>query len=670
MNKALSPEKRADLLLHSMTLDEKITMVHGWKRPKVGGANAYVGYVPPIPRLGIPALRLADGRAGVGNGAKDVTVLPAPIGAAASWDTSLLNRFGQVLGNEQWDKGTNVELGPTIDVVRVPEWGRVFESYGEDPYLNGQMAAAEIRGIQSEGPIADANMYLTMNQEDNRFKENSVVDRRTLHEIYLTPFAAAVRQGDVGTLMCAYIKTNGVYSCENPYLLNDLLKKQLGFDGWVMSDWGATHSTVPSATAGLDQEMPSGEFYGAPLKAAVENGQVSQATLDEHVRRILATMFRFGLFDKQQTGNWAAKVTTPEHAAFSRKVAEEGTVLLKNQGGILPLANTASIAVIGMAGGKKPKISGGGSSGMIAPYVVSPLDGIRKRAGSSAQVTYADGSDLKQAVAVAHAAKVAIVVVHTNETEGKDRPNLELPDNQDQMISAVAAANRNTIVVLNTGGAVLMPWIAKVRGVIEGWYPGQEDGNALAAILYGDVDPSGRLPLTFPRTGNEVPTASKQQWPGVDGNSIYSEKLDVGYRWYDAHHVKPLFPFGFGLSYTTFRLSNLEISPENVNWPSDKDVRVELEVANTGKRAGAEVVQIYVGQPPANGEPPRQLGAFAKVELQPGQNKHVVLTLAKRAFSIYDPDAHAWKTPAGQYRIYAGDSSSNLPLHRDLRVGR
>lgn len=670
MNKALSPEKRADLLLHAMTLDEKLTMVHGWKRPKVGGANAYVGYVPAIPSLGIPALRLADGRAGVGNGAKDVTVLPAPIGASASWDISLLHQFGQVLGNEQWGKGTNVELGPTIDVVRVPEWGRVFESYGEDPYLNGQMAIAEIRGIQSEGPIADANMYLTMNQEDNRFKENSVVDRRTLHEIYLTPFAAAVHQGHVGTLMCAYIKTNGVYSCENPYLLNDLLKKQLGFDGWVMSDWGATHSTVPSAKAGLDQEMPSGEFYGAPLKAAVENGQVSQATLDEHVHRILATMFRFGLFDKKQTGNWAAKVTTPEHGAFSRKVAEEGTVLLKNQGGILPLANPASIAVIGMAGGKKPKISGGGSSGMIAPYVVSPLDGIRKRAGSGAQVTYADGNDLKQAAAVSRAAKVAIVVVHTDETEGKDRPNLKLPGNQDKLISTVAKANRNTIVVLNTGGAVLMPWIDSIRGVVEAWYPGQEDGNALAAILYGDVDPSGKLPLTFPRTENEVPTASKQQWPGVNGDSIYSEKLDVGYRWYDAHHVKPLFPFGFGLSYTTFRLSNLEVNPAKANWSSDKNVRVELDVANTGKRAGAEVVQIYVGQPPANGEPPRQLAAFTKVNLQPGQSKHVALELAKRAFSIYDPDAHVWKTPAGKYRIYAGDSSSSLPLHQDIQVSR
>lgn len=667
MNKSLSPEQRADLLLDAMTLDEKITMVHGVPRQR-RHVQGYVGYVPPIPRLEIPALRMADGRAGVGNGATGVTVLPAPISAAASWDTNLLHKFGQVLGNEQWGKGTNVELGPSIDVVRVPEWGRTFESYGEDPYLNGQMAVAEIKGIQSEGPIADANMYLTMNQEDNRFKSNSVVDRRTLHEIYLPPFAAAVEQGHVGTIMCAYVKTNGVYSCESAYLLNDLLKKQLGFDGWVMSDWGATHSTIASAKGGLDQEMPGSEYYGAPLKAAVKSGQVTQATLDDHVRRILATMFRFGLFDKQQAGTWSDRVTTPEHAAFSREVAEQGTVLLKNQHDILPLSKATSIAVIGMAGSKQPKISGGGSSGMIAPYIVSPLEGIRKRTGSGAQVTYADGGDLKEAATTAHAARVAIVFVHTNETEGKDRPNLRLPDKQDQLIATVAKANHHTIVVLDTGGPVLMPWIDDVRAVIEAWYPGQEDGNAIAAILYGDVDPSGRLPLTFPRTADEIPTSTQRQWPGINGNSIYSEQLDVGYRWYDAHHVKPLFPFGFGLSYTTFKLSDLAVTPKRVHWSSTKNVQAEVTVANTGKRAGAEVVQIYVEQPRKNGEPPRQLRAFTKVNLDAGESKKVRLTLDKRSFSIYDTSAHRWESPNGKYRILAGTSSRDLPLHGDVTV--
>lgn len=667
MNKTLSPEQRADLLLHAMTLDEKISMVHGVDPRPIKG---YVGYVPPIPRLSIPALRLADGRAGVGNGATNVTVLPAPIAIASSWDTALIHRFGQVLGNEEWNKGTNVSLAPSIDVVRVPEWGRIFESYGEDPYLNGQMAAAEIQGIQSQGPIANANMYLTMNQEDNRFNENSVVYSRTLHEIYLPPFEAAVRQGHVGTVMCAYVKTNGVYSCESQYLLKNLLKTQLGFQGWVMSDWGATHSTVASANGGLDQEMPGAKYYGITLKAAVEDGQIGKTTLDDHVRRILATMFRFGLFDKPQFASWTANVRTPEHNVFAREAAEQGTVLLKNDGGILPLSQPGSIAVIGAAGGAKPKISGGGSSGMVAPDIATPFRGIRKRAGTGVTVTYADGADIAQAAAIARRAKLAVVFANTNETEGKDRPNLELPGNQDQLIAAVANVNPNTIVVLDTGGPVLMPWIDHIRAVIEAWYPGEEDGNAIAAILFGDVNPSGKLPLTFPRTASEIPTSSQTQWPGKDGNSMYSERLNVGYRWYDADHRQPLFPFGYGLSYTTFQFSHLSLSPKSIDGSGHKrqEVHADVEVTNTGKRAGAEVVQGYVEQPAENGEPPHQLCAFAKVTLQPGETKHLTLTLTKRSFSIYDPAIHAWRIPAGTYQVLVGDSSRNLPLQADIAV--
>ncbi len=666
MRRSLTPEQRADLLLHAMTLDEKITLMHGVDPRPVQG---YVGYVPGNSRLGIPALRLADGRAGVGNGAKDVTLLPAPIAAAASWDTNLLQTFGEVLGNEQWRKGTNVALAPSIDVVRVPEWGRTFESYGEDPYFNGQMAIAEIQGIQSQGPIADANMYLTMNQENNRFKEDSIVDQRTLHEIYLPPFEAAIEEGHVGTIMCAYVKTNGTYSCESSYLLTTLLRKQLGFQGWVMSDWGATHSTVASAKAGLDQEMPGAKYYGAPLKAAIASGQVSVAALDEHVRQILAPMFRFGLFDKPQTGTWNSYVRTPEHAVFSLHAAEQGTILLKNAEGILPLSARDSIAVIGAAGGTKPKASGGGSSGMIAPYVVTPVDGIRKRLADRAQVSYADGSDLARAVDVAKAAKVAIVFVNTDDSEGRDRPNLELPDRQDDLVEAIATANPNTIVVLNTGGPVLMPWVDKISGLIEAWYPGQEDGTAIAAILYGDVNPSGKLPLTFPRTADGIPTSTAAQWPGVNGKSTYIEKLHVGYRWYDAHHVQPLFPFGFGLSYTTFKLDDLRVTPASITGIDSKmNVQVDVQVENTGKRAGAEVIQVYVEQPAKNGEPPRQLRAFAKVDLEAGQSHSVHMSLSPRSFSVYDPDLHKWKMPSGKYSVLVGTSSRDLPLERDIEV--
>jgi beta-glucosidase len=669
MNTSLSAEQRANLLIREMTVEEKITMLHGVHPIPIKG---YVGYVPPNERLGIPALTLADGRAGVGNGARDVTLLPAPIAAASSWDTGLIHEYGKVLGQEQWSKGTNVELGPSIDVVRVPEWGRTFESYGEDPFFNGQMAIAEIKGIQSEGPIADANMYLTMNQESNRFKEDSIVDERTLEEIYLPPFAASVEGGHVGTFMCAYVKTNGMYSCENANLLIDILRKQLHFDGWVMSDWGATHSTAASIKNGLDQEMPGDTYYGKALKAAADSGQVSTEDIDSHVRDILVPMFRHGLFDKKQPGNWAANVRSPQHDSFSRMVAEQGTILLKNDQNLLPLSAKTSIAVIGEAGSTKPKAEGGGSSGVTAPYVISPFDGIRRRAGADAQVSYADGSDLAKAAATARSADVAIVFVHTDETEGKDRPDLKLPDNQDQLVASVAAASKKTIVVLDTGGPVLMPWIDSVAGVVEAWYPGQEDGNAIAAVLYGDVNPSAKLPLTFPRTASAIPTSQEGQWPGINGLSTYSEKLDVGYRWYDATHTQPLFPFGFGLSYTTFRVSHLVVAPATLSLTPDlahKSVSVTVDVTNTGKRAGAEVVQVYVEQPSANGEPPHQLRAFAKVDLRPGETKPVSLTLDPRSFSIYDASAHRWTSPEGTYEILAGTSSRDLPLHANVTIG-
>jgi beta-glucosidase len=511
-------------------------------------------------------------------------------------------------------------------------------------------------------------MYLTMNQEDNRMKEDSVVDERTLHEIYLPPFEAAIHDGNVGTVMCAYVKTNGTYSCESSALLNGILRTQLKFDGWIMSDWGATHSAVAAANNGLDQEMPGDKFFGKPLREAVSDGHVTMDVLNSHVRAILIPMFRQGLFDKAQSGNWAANVRTTQHDSFSREVAEQGTILLKNEGDILPLVQPKTLAIIGAAGGTTPKVEGGGSSGVIAPYAVSPLAGIRKRAGAGVKVTYADGSDLRSTAKMARSADVAIVFVHTDETEGRDRPNLELPGNQDQLIAAVAAANKRTIVVLDTGGPVLMPWIDQVDGLLEAWYPGQEDGNAIAAILYGDVNPAAKLPLTFPRKANMIPVASPQQWPGVNGVSRYDEKLNVGYRWYDAMHREPLFPFGFGLSYTSFRLQHLTISPREVSVSSGARALVTIDVTNTGQRDGAEVVQAYVGQPASNGEPPRQLCGFARVELKPGETRQVTMTLDARAFSIYDTAAHRWISPEGRYRVMVGSSSRDLPLQGTIAV--
>ena len=436
-----------------------------------------------------------------------------------------------------------------------------------------------------------------------------------------------------------------------------------------MSDWGATHSTIDSANNGLDQEMPLAEFFGAPLKKAVEDGKVTVATIDGHVRNVLVPMFRQGLFDRQQPGNWDTEVRSPDHAAFSRLVAEQGTILLKNQGSLLPLRRDVSIAVSGVAGTTKPKGEGGGSSEVVAPYIVSRLDGISKR--GTGKVASADGNDIAAAVSVARAANVAIVFACTEESEGDDRPDLKLPNNQDDLIAAVAAVNKETIVVLDTGGPVLMPWINQVAGVIEAWYPGQEDGNAIAAILYGDVNPGAKLPLTIPRSADKIPTASLEQWPGVGGHSQYTEKLNVGYRWYDATKSAPLFPFGFGLSYTTFKVGNLAVTPGKLTTATAPiEATVSLDVTNTGKRAGAEVVQVYVGHPAANGEPPHQFRAFAKVTLNAGETRPVTLTLDQRSFSIFDSNTDCWTVKSGTYEILAGTSSRDLPLHSEVRVER
>jgi len=377
-------------------------------------------------------------------------------------------------------------------------------------------------------------------------------------------------------------------------------------------------------------------------------------------------MFRQGLFDRAQTGSWSANARSPEHDALSRMIAEQGTVLLKNERNILPLSTTSSIAVIGAAGSTSPKVEGGGSSQANAPYVVSPLDGISKR--THAKVFSSDGADVSAAANMARNADIALVFVHTKETEGEDRPNLELPGRQDALIEAVARANRKTIVVLDTGGPVLMPWVGQVDGLIEAWYAGQESGNALAAVLYGDVNPSAKLPLTFPRTATELPTSQKEQWPGMDGRSLYSEGLNVGYRWYDATNTQPLFPFGFGSSYTTFRLSHLLVRPVLQSGAAPGKVLVKLNVTNTGERKGAEVVQVYVAHPVANGEPPHQLRAFAKVQLKPGETTTVRLTLDEQSFSTYDASTHQWTRRAGTYEILAGTSSRDLPLHSNIAI--
>ncbi len=654
-----TPEQQAAWLVSQLTLDEKITQLHG-----IQDAD-HQRYVPGVPRLGIPPLRITNGPAGVGPSddrrQKPATALPAPIALAATFDAGLADAFGDVQGAETRDLAHSLLEAPDINLTRVPQNGRTFETYGEDPYLAGRIAVADIRAVQRHGIIAEVKHYTANNQETNRFTIDEHIDERTLQELYLPAFAASVKDGDVGTVMCAYPKVNGTYNCENDYLLRTVLRGQWGFDGFVQSDFGATHSTVPSALAGEDLEMPTGKYFDTAMKQAIESGQISESVIDRMIARRYAVMIRFGLFHRPLT---LTPIPAQRDGAVARRIAEQAIVLLKNTGGQLPLdaAKTHSVAVIGPYAGAA-QTGGGGSSHVVPLYTVDPVTGIKNRLPAGATVSYADGSDVTTAATLAASADVAVVMVGDQETEGRDRPNLSLAGNQDQLVAAVAAANPHTVVVVKSGAPVLMPWLDKVPAVVEAWYPGEEDGNAVAAVLFGDVNPSGKLPVTFPRAETDTPAHTPDRWPGVNGVATYSEGLQIGYRWYDQQHIQPLFPFGFGLSYTTFRYRHLTVAPARGG-----HVRVGLDVTNTGHRTGADVAQVYVTAPPSAGEPPLQLKGFAKVPLRPGRTRHVTFTLDRRAFSIWDTSAHRWTAVPGSWGISAGDSSGDLPLHATVAI--
>jgi beta-glucosidase len=654
---------RVSQVLARMTNDQKISILHG-----NGSSSPYIGNLTGIPSLCIPNLGLQDGPGGVGDGLGGVTQMPSAVTSAATFDPALEQEYGAAIGAEFAGKGANVALGPTLNIVRDPRWGRAFETFSEDPYLTSQMAAADIRGIQSTGVMAQAKHAAVYNQETNRNSpaDNAIVDTRTLQEIYLPGFQASVTQGATASVMCAYSTVNGAYACQNPYLLNTALYQQAGFGGFVTSDWGGAHSTVESANAGMTMEMPNGYFYADFLRQAVANGQVSQATLDTMASRVLTQMFAFGLFDKAPSGSTTANVSTAAHIDVARRGAQEGTVLLKNNG-ILPLstATTHSIAVLGVDGGAGVQSVGGGSATATSSGTVWPLTGIQNRvAGTGTTVQYNDGSNVAQATTLAQNSDVAIVFASNNYgNEGSDQPGIDLPGNQNQLISSVAAANPRTIVVLHTNSATSMPWLDQVAGVFEGFYAGQQVGTATAALLFGDANPSGKLPVTFPRSLADVPAHTTAQWPGANNQVQYSEGLKVGYRWYDAQNIAPLFPFGFGLSYTTFGFSNLQIGAM-----SGGNATVTATVTNTGSRAGTEVVQLYVGAPAANGEPPRQLKHFQRVTLNPGQAQTVSFTVTARDLAYWNMGTSAWTTPAGTYQIMVGSSSRNVPLTGNLSV--
>ena len=825
LDASLAPPERARLLVAAMTLDEKLAMLTGDTvlDGNGTGVNPCVGHISGNKRLGMPALCMGDGPAGVGNGLTGVTQFPAPVVGASTWDIDLMREYGVALGTEHAAKGRNVVLAPTINILRTPKWGRAAETLGEDPWLSARLGSEVTSGIQSRNVLATPKHFVANNQEWLRLGDGPdytaidvEVSERALHEIYYPAFKAVIEDAQAGSIMCAYNRVNAAYACENPKTLGQL--KTWGFDGFVVADWYFAHrSTVAAANSGLDISMPGGaspfgfdDFYGPPLKKALIAGTISAATLDAMVGRVVTPMFRLGLVDKPNAGNVTADARSPAHLDLARRIAEKGTVLLRNERGVLPFGpRVRSIAVIGDDAGPAvhttERYGGFVANAEIKPS--TPLDAIRARAGTAVAVTYAPGtlgigalpavpatalriaagvaglratyystpgfegpplavrtepnidqavatlpnlpkiwsarwegtlvppktglyrfsltgggeigltidgrrvatmpkhsfrlvthgtielvagravpvrldysnaatisptelrlgwqvpdpSLIEQAVAAARKADVAVVFVADDVSEGADRTDLKLPGDQDALIAAVAAANPKTVVVLHTVGPVLMPWRDRVAGIFASWYPGEQAGTAIATLLFGDANPSGKLPMTFPADEIHGPADRPERYPGVGTTVRYDEGILVGYRWYDAKAVTPLYPFGFGLSYTRFGYSDLKVERSaKTGW------HVSAIVANLGQRAGSDVVQLYVGLPSAAGEPPRQLKGFRKVSLRAGEKRRVDFEIADADLRFWDTAAAKFALAPGAYRFELGHSSRDLVLSRTV----
>jgi beta-glucosidase len=670
-------EEQIENLLSQMTLQEKVSLLAGidfW-------------HTRSIERLGIPSIKMTDGPHGtrtIDDTGQTLagTCYPTGSAMAATWNTDLINRIGVALGEEAKAKGCRLLLGPCVNIHRSPLGGRNFESFAEDPYLSAQLTVAHITGVQSQGVGTCVKHFALNNSEFQRFTISSEAMERTIREIYLPSFEAAVKEAKSWTLMCSYNKINGIYASENHYFLTEILKKEWGFDGAVISDWGAVHSTAPSANAGLDMEMPGpAYFFGDALLQAVNEGKVTEETINDKVRRILRVMMRDGVM-KEPGKPVESSANTPEHQALAREAAGDAIVLLKNNGNTLPLKKDSirSLAVIG-PNAAEARIEGGGSSRVEPYYAVSPLDGLKQYCRDSIKVSYELGCQnnrntpplkaddlppapadlMERAVKAAASADVALVFVGTSEeweTEGFDRENMELPGQQAELIERIAEANKKTIVVLNNGSPIAMErWLGKVAGIVEAWFPGQECGHAIADMLFGVVNPSGRLPVTFPRRLEDNPAFIN--YPGENGKVLYGEGIFVGYRYYDAKKVEPLFPFGYGLSYTTFQYSNLEVSKSELT--ADDQLEVTIDIKNTGKRTGKEVIQLYIHDVDSSlARPPKELKGFRKVFLKPGETKKVSFTLDKRSLSFYDPDKKQWMAEPGEFEVLVGSSSRDI----------
>ncbi len=709
-------DARASALVSKMTLDEKIQLVHGIGIPNLGMGGPFpvwakgAGYIPGIPRLGIPSIASADAAAGVSVKGSGATALPAPIALAATWDEAVAAAYGARIAKELRALGYAEALNGGINLAREPRSGRTFEYMGEDPVLAGTMGAAMTRGVQSQKVIATIKHFALNGQETNRMKSNSIGDERTMRETELLAFEIAVKEGHPGNVMCSYNLVNGIYACENPYLLNTVLKNEWGFKGVVQSDWGATHSTVDAANAGLDEEQP-GEVgvdvekkvpifvsrFSSKLKEAVSSGTVPTSRLDDMVRRKLAVLIGTGVMDDPPKPN--GKVDTASGNADALSFARQSLVLLKNavpssaRQPVLPL-NSRELSSIVVIGGRADSgvLSGGGSANVPASngnavancqyyvntpmggcaiwYKSPPLDAIKAKV-PNAKVTYYDGIDAMSAADAAARADVAIVFATQWEAEARDLRSLALPDSkstpisaeydQNALITAVAAKAKRVIVVLQNGSPVLMPWLPNVHGVLEAWFPGVQGGQAIADVIFGDVNPSGKLPITFPQQDSDLPQKAVSR---TELDVKYREDLLMGYRWYDANDIKPLFPFGFGLSYTNFSYSKLKIRADVSN-----NVTVKFTLKNTGARAGAEVAQVYAQLPSGLGEPPQRLVGWAKVFLAPGQTKEITLAIPVARFATWNVDDHAWRVNPGIYKLNVGGGSRDASaLTKDVEL--
>jgi beta-glucosidase len=690
MNPKLPPEERAELVLKQLTLDEKIALLHGngmahvpnWQMPLTHLSNGGAGYVEGVQRLGIPPLVISDAAYGVrdsGANGRYSTAMPSNVGAASAWDPESACEYGETIGRELRAQGFDMTLGGGVNLTREPRNGRTFEYAGEDPLLAGTLVGNMMKCEQAQHVVGDIKHYALNDQETGRMVLSAEISKRAMQESDLLAFHIAISIANPGAVMCSYNRINGDYACENSYTLRDVLKKDWRFKGFVISDWTGTHSTEKASAAGLDQEQPMADFFGPKLKAAVDAGKVSVLEIDDHARRVLYAEFVSGVVDDPPQ---KSVVDAEKGLEVAQRVEEKSIVVLKDDQAVLPIvpSKIRRIAIIGghadvgmLSGGGSAQVDPPGGNAIMPPgkgatqwqehiwFPTSPLKALRAKLPDT-KIDFDSGADPQSAANLAKSADVAIVFAYQWISEDMDLPNLSLPDKQDALIERVAAANPRTIVVLESGTAVTMPWLDKVAGVLEAWYAGSAGHKALANVLVGEVNPSGKLPMTFPKSEKDLPHPVIAAPPGRDQayDVHYTEGAEVGYKWYEAEHKKPLFAFGFGLSYTSYEYSGLSVDSAAKT--------VHFTVRNTGKRAGAETAEVYAKLPKGTDEPFKRLVGWRRITLAPGESQTVTVAIDERVLQTYDEANSRWNFAPGDYEVFVGPSSDNVSHAGNLQV--